>query len=117
MNVLRTIRPWLTALLVGGLAACGGGGGRDPVLGFDSPPPPTVTAVTPLDNATGVVVNNTVITATFSEPMAPITGAASFTVTCAAPCTSPAGNVTLDSTNHIATFALASGTTLAANTL
>src|SRR4051812_19508368 len=108
MNRFKSIRPWLAALLVGALAACGGGsGGRDPVLGFDAPPaPPTVTAVAPVANATGVAVNNPVITAAFSEPMAAISGGASFTVTCAAPCVSPTGTVTLDSTARIATFAL-----------
>jgi hypothetical protein len=117
MNRLQSIRPWLAALLVGALAACGGGGGgRDPILGFDAPPaPPTVTAVAPVPNATGVAVNNTVITAGFSEPMAPITGT-NFTVTCAAPCVSPAGTVTLDSTGRVATFALPAGSALAAST-
>jgi hypothetical protein len=119
MNRYKSIRPWLAALLVGALVACGGGsGGRDAILGFDAPPaPPTVTGVAPADNAIGVAVKNTVITATFSEPMAAITGAASFTVTCAAPCTGPVGNVTLDSTNRVATFTPAVGTTLAGNTL
>ena len=114
----KSIRPWLAALLVASLAACGGGsGGRDPVLGLDAPPlPPTVTAVAPVPNATGVAVNNTVITAGFSEPMAPIT-ATNFTVTCAAPCVSPAGTVTLDSTGRVATFALPAGTSLAAGTI
>lgn len=99
------LRPWLAALLVAALAACGGG--RDPVLGFDSPgaaEPPTVTAVAPIDQATGVAINSTVITAAFSEPVAPITGGASFTVTCSAPCVSPTGTVALDSTHRIATF-------------
>jgi hypothetical protein len=119
MNRFQSIRPWLAALLVGTLVACGGGsGGRDPILGFDAPPaPPTVTAVTPADNATGVLVNNPGVTATFSEPVAPINGSASFTLTCAAPCNGPVGNVTLDSTNHVATFNLAAGTALAGNTL
>jgi hypothetical protein len=119
MNRYKSIRPWLAALLVGALVACGGGsGGRDAILGFDAPPaPPTVTGVAPADNAIGVAVKNTVITATFSEPMAAITGAASFTVTCAAPCTGPVGNVTLDSTNRVASFTPAVGTTLAGNTL
>ncbi|MEJ6023478.1 Ig-like domain-containing protein [Ramlibacter sp. PS4R-6] len=120
MNRLKSIRPWLTALLVGALVACGGGG-RDKVLGFDGPAapppvPPTVTAVAPVNNATGVPTNNTIITAAFSEPMAPITGTASFTVTCAAPCVNPAGTVTLDSTGRIATFALPAGAALAAGT-
>jgi hypothetical protein len=115
MNRLKSIRPWLAALLVGTLVACGGGGGgRDPILGFDAPPaPPTVTAVAPFANATGVPVNNTIISAGFSEAMAPITGA-NFTVTCAAPCANPAGTVTLDSTGRIATFALPAGSALTA---
>ncbi len=108
MKLSINIRPWLAALLVGALAACGGGGGQDPVLGFDSPPPPTVTAVTPLNGATGVPFVGTVITATFSETVMPISGGASFIVTCAAPCVSPAGTVTLDATKRIATFTSAS---------
>lgn len=103
------------------LAGCGGGGGgqgRSPILGSGSVAlAPTVTAVAPVDTATGVTINNTVITAAFSEPMAPITGAASFTLTCAAPCTDPSGSVSLDATNMIATFALASGETLTPRTL
>jgi hypothetical protein len=110
MNTLHRIRPWLAAVLVGALAACGGGG-RDEVLGFNGVPPPTVTAVTPANNATAVAVNAP-ITATFSEPMAALTNGASFTVTCAAPCVGPGGTVALDSTQRIATFSLASGSTL-----
>ncbi|MEP6789902.1 MAG: Ig-like domain-containing protein [Ramlibacter sp.] len=119
-NGCFSLRPWLTVVLAATLAAgCGGGGG--PILGFGGTPvtvaPPTVTAVAPLNNATGVAQNNTVITAAFSEPMAPLTGAASFTVTCAAPCVSPAGSVGLDATARIATFTLAPGTTLAIGTV
>lgn len=114
MNTLMSIRPWLAALLLGAVVACGGGGGRDEVLGFDGTPlpPPTVTAVTPLDGATSVAVANPVITATFSEAVAPLTGSASFTVTCAAPCVGPGGTVALDSTNGIATFSLSPDSTL-----
>jgi len=116
MNRLKSIRPWLAAILVGALAACGGSGGRDPVLGFTgTPAAPTVTAVAPAHNATGVAIN-AAVTAAFSEPMAAITGAASFTVTCAAPCTNPAGTVALDGTNRIATFSLPAGSTLATGT-
>jgi hypothetical protein len=106
--------PWLAALLLAAtVAACGGGGGREPVLGFDSSPrPPTVTAVAPVDGATGVAVN-TVVSADFSEPMAPITGDASFLLSCAAPCVSPTGTVSLDATRRIATFTQAAGTELA----
>jgi hypothetical protein len=68
-----------------------------------APVPPTVTAVAPVNNAVGVPINQSVA-ATFSEPMTPIAGAASFTVTCAAPCTNPAGSVALDTAGTSATF-------------
>ena len=123
MNNFKSIRPWLAAILVGALAAaCGGGGaGRDPVLGFGGAPvaaaaAPTVTAVAPANNADGVATNNTLITANFSEPMAAIGGASSFTVTCAAPCVNPAGTVSLDASKRIAIFALPAGSTLATGT-
>jgi hypothetical protein len=97
---------WITALLLGLLAGCGG---QDPILGTDvaavAIPPPTVTAVAPVDTATGVPIN-TVVTAEFSEPMAPITGAASFKLTCLAPCTNPTGTVALDTTGSNATLTL-----------
>jgi len=133
--------PWVMALLMSVvIAGCGGGSnGQSPVLGVGSntvapiTPPivppvvppvvppgsvaPTVTAVAPINNAQGVPVNNTIITAAFSEPMKPITGAASFTVTCGAPCVSPTGTVALDSTNVIATFALAPAATLSPSTV
>jgi hypothetical protein len=115
MNTLHRMRPWLAALLVGALAACGGGG-RDEILGFDGKAPPTVTAVTPVNDATGVAVANPVIAATFSEPMAAIAGGASFTLTCAAPCVGPTGTVTLDSTNRVATFSLPADSTLSNST-
>ena len=120
LNSTARIRPWLPALLLGAtVAGCGGGdGGRDPILGFSDvqPRPPTVTGVAPPANAAHVALNNTLISAEFSEAMAAITGSASFTVSCAAPCTSPAGTVTLDPSRRVATFALPGGTSLAAAT-
>ncbi|TWO70891.1 DUF3494 domain-containing protein [Caenimonas sedimenti] len=105
--------PWLAALLWAATVA-GCGGGSEPILGFDwAARPPTVSAVAPVNGAAGVAVNNAVISADFSEPMAPITGSASFVVSCAAPCTSPAGTVSLDATRRIGTFTLAPGTALA----
>src|SRR5580704_7388066 len=97
------------------LAGCG----RDAVLGTGGIAvlAPTVTAVAPLNNAVGVPVSNTIITAAFSEPMAAITGSASFTVSCAAPCTNPAGTVALDGSNQLATYTLATGTSLEPLTL
>ncbi|MEX0899771.1 MAG: ice-binding family protein [Gammaproteobacteria bacterium] len=77
----------------------------------DVPPLPAVTAVAPLDGATSVAVNNTVITAAFSEPMDPL-AEGDFTVTCSAPCTSPDGTATLNTAGTIATFTLAAGTEL-----
>jgi hypothetical protein len=45
--------------------------------------------------------------------MTVLTGAASFAVTCAAPCTSPTGTVALDASNTIATYTLTASTSLA----
>lgn len=108
-------RHWLAALLLGLLAA---GCDNDPILGVGGVAAlgPTVTAVTPLDNATAVPLDR-IPTATFSEPMERITGGASFTLSCAAPCTDPAGTVTLDASNTVASFNLAAGTMLRPATL
>jgi Ice-binding-like/Bacterial Ig-like domain len=102
---------WVTAALLGVLAA--GCGGEDPILGIGGLAP-LVTSVAPVRNATGVVTYNTVITATFSEPMSPLTAGTSFAVTCAvpAPCMNPTGTVTLDATNTIATYTLTPSTGL-----
>jgi len=110
------VLPWFMALVLSVLlAACGGG--RDPILGaggIGALVPPTVTAVTPGINAVAVSISNPIITATFSEPVAPIAGGASFAVTCAAPCVSPTGTVSLDATRQIATFTLTPATSLVA---
>ena len=93
--------------------ACGGDAGRKPVLGTGvAALAPTATVVAPADNATGVPINAP-IQVTFSESMEPITGSATFTVTCAVPCTNATGTVALDSTSKIATFTLTPATTLA----
>jgi hypothetical protein len=98
---------WITALLLGLLAGCGGN--QDPILGVGvadvAALPPTVTAVAPVNIATGVPLN-TAVTAEFSEPMAPISGAASFKLTCLSPCTNPSGTVVLDATDRNATLTL-----------
>ena len=111
---------WFIALVLSAAAAgCGGDAGRDPVLGGGGSAAlaPSASVGAPADNATGVPTNTTLITATFSEPMAAIAGAATFTLTCAAPCVNPTGTVALDSTNTIATLTLASATSLAPLTL
>ena len=71
----------------------------------------TITAVAPAANATNVAVNTKIFSADLSEPIAPI-GAASFTLSCASPCTAPVGAVTRDVTNKIAIFTLAPDTQL-----
>lgn len=112
---------WLMPLVLSALiSGCG-----DKILGIGdetgagasgNPAPPTVTATAPVANAIGVPIDNTVINAAFSEPVAPLTGTAGFTVTCAAPCTNPTGTVSLDAGNQVATFTLTPSTTLEAST-
>jgi hypothetical protein len=106
---------WSMALALSTLlAACGDDSGREPILGTNvAALAPTVTVVTPVSNATGITVTAPSIQITFNEAMAPITGASTLTVTCAAPCLNATGTIALDSTNKIATFTLTPATTLA----
>jgi hypothetical protein len=119
MNIIVShprYRAWVIVLALGALAA---GCNRDGIFGSDgmTAPIPAVTVVTPLNGATGVLTNPAV-TATFNEPVAPITGTARMTVTCAAPCLieNVTGTVTLDATHTVATFTLTPGTALQAAT-
>src|SRR4051812_7293305 len=119
-KTLNAMAPWLAAMLLAAfLAACGGGGGgRDPILGFDAPPaPPTGTAVAPLNGATGVAINNAVISADFSERMQPPAGPAPFLLPGPALSTSPTGPPTPDPSTRIAPFPLTAGTQLTPLTL
>lgn len=111
---------WSMALLLSVLATgCGGGGGRDPILGTGGIASlvPTVTLTVPAAGATGVAINTT-ITATFSKDMAPATiTAATFTLqgpgTTAVP-----GAVTYAAGTKTATFTPTTPTgVLLANTL
>ena len=113
---------WLPAvMMIATIAGCGGG--KDPILGSGAiapavaPTAPSVTATAPTNNATGVATDNTVINAAFSEVVAPLTGGASFTVTCAAPCTSPSGTTALDASGKIATYSLPAGSMLLPQTV
>ncbi len=98
---------WFTTLLVSAIVSgCGGGGdqGRDPILGTGGNPVlvPTVTAVSPINLATGVPVNNTIITAAFSQAMSPATiNASTFTLTCSGAVT---GTVAYVAASRTATF-------------
>lgn len=106
---------WFFALLLTALiAGCGGGGsgGRSPILGSGGATlqlPPTVTAVAPVNGASGVPLG-TLITVAFSEPMDPTTVSlgSNFTLACVAvpACTQQPAvtGVTFDSTGTIATF-------------
>src|SRR5659263_442562 len=104
------VLPWLMALLLSALvAACGGGGGRAPVLGGDGIAGivPTVTAMTPLARTpavTGVAINSKV-TATFSKDMAQATIIApgNFTLACPAG-TAITGTVTYVAASRVAIF-------------
>jgi len=116
----KTLTLCMTVLLSALVAACSSAdGGRDPVFGTGNLAvlAPTVTAVTPLANATDVPLTTTTVTAAFSRPVLALSGDARFTLTCAAPCTSPAGTVALNANSTLATFTLATGTTLAPLTL
>jgi len=90
---------------------------------FTTAPAPDVTRprvivtvpVTTIPGTTNGVASNTAISATFSEDIAPATiNAASVTVSCAAPCVIPAGNVSYAVASRTAVFtptaALAAGT-------
>lgn len=112
---LSRCRPWLAILALS--AAVIGCSGRDPILGEQGVGglAPAVIAVTPLNAATGIPTNYAVITATFSEPVAPITSG-EITLTCAAPCTNATGTISLDATNTVATLTLPPGAPLAALT-
>ena len=117
MNIIERrprCRTWVMALTLGALAAACS---KDPILGVNGNAAlvPMVTAVTPLNGATGVATN-TLVTATLNEAVGPITGTASMTVTCVTPCVNPTGTVTLDATHTIATFTLTAGTTLTSST-
>ena len=118
MNITES-RPRWTWLIVATLATWIAGCGQDRIFGSTGTAGlvPAVTAETPLNGAAGVLVSTSFITATLNEPVAPITGAASMTLTCAAPCVNATGVVSLDATHTIATFTLTPGTTLSTLTL
>jgi len=96
--------PWMCSVAVILVAATIGCGGNNSGNGdLNAILRPWVTVVAPVNNATGVSITNPVITATFSEQMAPIDGSTTFTLSSALNA-SVAGTVTLDSTKRVATF-------------
>ncbi|MFZ1377358.1 MAG: Ig-like domain-containing protein [Geothrix sp.] len=113
MHCTKRLFAWLTVPL-GLLLLVTGCNGQKPILGGGGSATlaPTVTLVSPTDNASTVSITTT-ITAGFSEPVAPLTGGASFTVTGAVVGTNPTGTVTLDPSGLVTTFTLTPTTTLA----
>ncbi len=113
------VLPWLAALLLSALAA-GCGGGREPILGIGGATAtlvPSVTAVTPLPNATAVPANTKLITAAFSKDMDPATLTdASFALECPAG-TPVVGAVSYLASSRTATLTLPAAVALAPNTL
>lgn len=110
MNIFKpssTNLSWLFVLLCSTLATgCGGGGeGRSPILGTGGIAVlvPTVTAVAPVNNATGVAVNAVLVAAFSTEMAATSISASTFTLAC--PVSTPiTGNVTYASNSRSATF-------------
>ena len=110
---------WLTMLMLSAtVAACGGGSdsGRDPILGTggNAVLVPTVTAVAPANNATGVPINTLVVAAFSADMSAATLNASTFTVSCPA-ATAISGTVSYVAASRVATFKPASN--LPANTI
>jgi Ice-binding-like/Bacterial Ig-like domain len=119
MNIIQRRPRYQSLIMAVALCVLAAGCGRDQIFGSAGTAAlvPVVTAETPANGTTGVLVSTASISATLNEAVAPITGTASFTLTCAAPCTNPTGVVSLDASHSIATFALTPGSVLAPNTL
>lgn len=100
---------FIVILSVFSITGCGGGGGdgQAPVLGSgDAVIAPTVTAVAPLNLATGVPINTKLITAAFSKAMAPASlTTASFTLAQGGTAVA-GGTVTYVTTGNVATLTL-----------
>jgi len=116
---------WFMALLLSALVSgCGGGGGKDPILGVGGTVNPTteaaprVTAVSPLANATGVPTNTKIITAAFSKAMNSATlTTASFTLTCPGYVAGGPFTVTYLAAGNVATLTLPAAPDLPPTTL
>ena len=124
------VLPLFSALLLSVFLAGCGGGDRSPILGLDGLPVlvpagvvpdttrPSVTLTLPATTTPGPTMGvpaNTAISAIFTEEMAPATlNATSFTVTCGAPCVSPAGSVSYAPGTQTAVFRPAAALTVGA---
>jgi Ice-binding-like/Bacterial Ig-like domain len=115
MNIIERRPRYQRLIMAVALCVLAAGCGQDQIFGNVGTAAlvPSVIAETPANGAAGVLVTTASISATLNEAVSPITGAASFTLTCAAPCANATGTVSLDATNTIATFTLTAGTLLA----
>ena len=106
MHILKVSKIWIPAFVLAVvMAGCGDGDKRGGTGNPGDPlTPPTVAAVTPPTGSTVACPNATIITATFTKVMNPLTiNTATFTV--ADPSgASVAGSVSLDSAGLVATF-------------
>jgi hypothetical protein len=98
---------FMTLLLIGFVAGCGGGGNGSPAVTVaPTVISPTVISTSPVDNAVTVPTNRK-LTATFSQAMSSATlvdPATTFTLHDVTAASGVVGVVTYDATNHIATF-------------
>ncbi len=113
---------WSAVLVIAALvAACGGGSaGRDPILGTGGDPSlvPAVTAVAPVNNASGVPVNTKLVTAAFNKAMAPGSlTSTSFRLACPAAAPVTGTSVTYQAVGNVARLVLAAGPNLPPNTV
>ncbi len=120
-NARQTYPLFILILSVFFITGCGGGGGAGETGHWLPSNPtdttaPSVTAVSPLANATGVATNTKIITAAFSKAMDPATlTSASFTLECPAG-TPTAGSVTYLDAGNVATLRLPATPNLPTNT-
>lgn len=117
-SVNKPLMWFMAATMASLIAGCGGGGDQAPILGSTTVTlAPTVTAVAPLANTTGVPINTKIITAAFSKAMDPTTiTTASFQLAC--PTGTPVtGVVTYQSAGNLATLTLPNSPNLPASTV
>jgi hypothetical protein len=119
MNIIENRPRYQTWIIVAALGVLATACNRDQIFGNPTiaGKVPAVIAETPANGAVNVLTGTPSVSATLNEAVSPIAGAASFKLTCAAPCVNATGVVSLDATNTIATFTLTPGTTLAPATL
>jgi hypothetical protein len=119
MNIIETPPGCQRLIMAVMLCVLAAGCGQDQIFGSAGTAGlvPAVISETPTNGAAGVLVTTASVSATLNEAVSPITGTASFTLTCAAPCANATGVVSLDATHTITTFTLTPGATLAPFTL